>query len=163
MNVTPAVLSKLATLDERDRLSLEVLYWAGLRKGELRDLRIRDLDLNAGTVSVTGGTQALPPSVARRIKCYVRDRQLDPDEFLLYPKTHRLRPMDPANIHRWFKRCLEQAGLPETIQIHEFRFASRRIPRAMPIGSRREPAAAPRGLLRRIADRVRGRKLRESA
>ena len=29
--------------------------------------------------------------------------------------------MNPASVHRWFKRCLERAGLPGTIKIHELR------------------------------------------
>jgi hypothetical protein len=33
-----------------------------------------------------------------------------PDEYLLYPKSDRLRPLTPSGLHRWFKRCLERAG-----------------------------------------------------
>jgi integrase/recombinase XerC len=29
--------------------------------------------------------------------------------------------MDPASLHRWFKRCLERAGLPATVKMHELR------------------------------------------
>jgi integrase len=29
--------------------------------------------------------------------------------------------MDPASLHRWFKRCLQRAGLPSTVKLHELR------------------------------------------
>ena len=33
-------------------------------------------------------------------------------EYLLFPKQDPSRPMDPASVHRWFKKALERAGLP---------------------------------------------------
>jgi site-specific recombinase XerD len=32
--------------------------------------------------------------------------------------------MDPSSLHRWFKRCLERAGLPDTIEMHELRHSA---------------------------------------
>ena len=32
--------------------------------------------------------------------------------------------MNPATVHRWFKRCLAVAGLPATIEIHELRHSA---------------------------------------
>ena len=32
--------------------------------------------------------------------------------------------MDPASVHRWFKQCLERAGLPSTIKLHELRHSA---------------------------------------
>ena len=32
--------------------------------------------------------------------------------------------MDPASVHRWFKRCLEQAELPATLKTHEMRHSA---------------------------------------
>jgi site-specific recombinase XerD len=46
------------------------------------------------------------------------------DEYLLYPKNDRKRPMTGASVHRWFKKALERAGLPESIQIHELRHSA---------------------------------------
>lgn len=47
-----------------------------------------------------------------------------PDEYLLYPKARRTDPMSGAAVHRWFKRCLERAGLPQTIKLHERRHSA---------------------------------------
>jgi integrase/recombinase XerD len=32
--------------------------------------------------------------------------------------------MDQGSVHRWFKRCLERAGLPATIKMHELRHSA---------------------------------------
>jgi len=48
----------------------------------------------------------------------------DLDEYLLYPKNRRHEPMDPASVHRWFKTCLERAGLPATVKLHELRHSA---------------------------------------
>ncbi len=32
--------------------------------------------------------------------------------------------MDRASLHRWFKRCLQRAGLPESIKLHEMRHSA---------------------------------------
>ena len=46
-----------------------------------------------------------------------------PDEYLLYPKSSRSRPMDPGSVHRWFKKCLERAEVPD-IPMHELRHSA---------------------------------------
>ena len=32
--------------------------------------------------------------------------------------------MDHASVHRWFKLCLERAGLPSSIKMHELRHSA---------------------------------------
>ena len=32
--------------------------------------------------------------------------------------------MNPASVHRWFKACLERAGLPATMKTHEMRHSA---------------------------------------
>ncbi len=32
--------------------------------------------------------------------------------------------MDPASVHRWLKKALERAGLPDTIKTHELRHSA---------------------------------------
>jgi site-specific recombinase XerD len=48
----------------------------------------------------------------------------DAREHLLYPKDDLTRPMHPARVQDWFKRCLEVAGLPLTIKMHELRHSA---------------------------------------
>jgi hypothetical protein len=49
-------------------------------------------------------------TLRRDLAVYLVDR--DPAEHLLHPRHDRTRPMDPATMHRWFKTCLNRAGLP---------------------------------------------------
>jgi integrase/recombinase XerC len=110
----------------RDQVALMLLAWLGLRKGELRALRIADFNLAAGAVTVhgKGGHEDKLPLGFERLRTalelHLVEREPHPDEFLLYPKTFRTRP-DPASVHNWLKRCLRLAGLPLDVQTHELR------------------------------------------
>ena len=55
------------------------------------------------------------------LELHLVEREPAPDEYLLYPRSHRTRPMDHSSLHRWFKRCLATAGLPSDVKIHELR------------------------------------------
>ena len=48
----------------------------------------------------------------------------DANEYLMHPRHDRMRPMDPATVHRWFKACLRRAGLPEAMKVHELRHSA---------------------------------------
>lgn len=116
----------------RDRCALGLLRLA-IRKNDLRMLQLRDIDLARDVVRLNHGKGGerhhLPivfPSVVDDLRVHLAERTLiageDPsDEYLLFPRDRRERPMDPASIHRWFKRCLENAGLPTSMQMHELR------------------------------------------
>jgi integrase/recombinase XerC len=112
---------------ERDRVCLMLLGWLGLRKDELRQLRVGDVDLLAGRVLVhgKGGKIASVPigykTLWEALYGLLADR--DRDEYLLYPRSHRGRPMDPASIHRWWSRCLVKAGL-QHFPMHELRHSA---------------------------------------
>jgi integrase len=114
----------------RDQVALMLLAWLGLRKGELRALRIADFNLAARTVTVhgKGGHEDKLPLGFERLRTalelHLVERERHPDEFLLYPKTFRTRPMDPAS---WLKRCLRLAGLPLDVQTHELRHTAARL------------------------------------
>lgn len=125
-----SVLVRLVTRQDnlRDQCALQLLCRMGLRKDELRMVRVGEIDLarNLLVVHGKGGKDAvLPlefPSLNRDLELHVRERH--PDEYLLYPRSHRRRPMDSSSIHRWFKRCLEVAELPSTILMHELRHSA---------------------------------------
>jgi integrase/recombinase XerC len=114
----------------RDQVCLMLLAWLGLRKNELRQLRIRDFNLAAGTITVHGKgghEDVLPIGFARlrsALELHLVEQEPAPDEFLLYPRSHRTRPMDPASVHHWLKRCLKLAGLPATVKTHELRYTA---------------------------------------
>jgi integrase len=112
----------------RDQIAIQLLGRLALRKNELRLLKIRDFDLGRGTFTVhgKGGKVVVMPIAFEDLKTDLELHLIDrePDEYLIYPCSHTTRPMDPASLHRWFKRCLDRAGMPTTIKIHELRHSA---------------------------------------
>ena len=114
----------------REQVALQLLGRLALRKNELRLLRIGDFDLARSEVRVhgKGGKVVVLPlgfaDLIRDLESHIAGEARQPDEFLLYPRRDRMRPMDPASVHRWFKRCLTVAGLPATIELHELRHSA---------------------------------------
>jgi site-specific recombinase XerD len=114
---------------DRDQCALELLCLLGLRKNELRVLRIRDIDFVRSLIVVHGKggkTELLPlvGTVRDSLYLHIQGEGRTGGEYLLYPRIDRMRPMDAASIHRWFKRCLERAGLPVTVKMHELRHSA---------------------------------------
>lgn len=125
-----AVLHQLVSAQTtlRDQCALQLLCRLGLRKDELRQLRYRDIDLVRGYVLVhgKGAKDELVPligALADDLRLLWAETNARPDAFLMAP-LGRPGPMNPATIHRWFKRCLEHAGLPETVKMHEMRHSA---------------------------------------
>jgi integrase len=116
-----------AQTSPRDRVCLMLLGWLGLRKDELRCLRVVDVDLVAGRILVHGKggkVSSLPigyPTLRQSLYMHLAERK--PEEYILYPKTYRDRPMHPASVHRWWSACLERAGL-EHFPMHELRHSA---------------------------------------
>lgn len=114
----------------RDQCALQLLCRMGLRKNELRVLRVGDIDLVRDLITVHGKGDkiaVLPIAFATLrddLSLHVLADDRAPDEYLLYPREQRRRPMDQASVHRWFKRCLETARLPESIKMHELRHSA---------------------------------------
>lgn len=111
----------------RDQCAIQLVARLGLRKNELRVLRVGEIDLarNLLTVHGKGGhVDVMPiglPSLADDLANHVNWDERKPDEYLVYPRRRKRDPMDPASLHRWFKRCLERADLPATVKLHEMR------------------------------------------
>lgn len=112
----------------RDQICVQLLGCLALRKNELRLLRVLDFDLGQGTFLVhgKGGQVAVMPIAFPDLRSDLELHLIgrSPEEYLLHPQGDPLRPMNPASIHRWEKRCLERAGLPSSIKIHELRHSA---------------------------------------
>jgi site-specific recombinase XerD len=111
----------------RDTVALKLLCKLALRKNELRLAQVRDFDLTRNLVLVhgKGGKEVLLPIVYEDLRedlyLHFQGEGRRPGEYLLYPKSKRHTPMQSSSVHRWFKRCLERAELPDSIEIHELR------------------------------------------
>lgn len=111
----------------RDQCAMQLVARLGMRKNELRILKVGEIDLvrNLLTVHGKGGhVDVMPiglPSLADDLYLHIQGERRAVDEHLIYPRNRRRDPMNPASLHRWFKRCLERAGLPATVKLHEMR------------------------------------------
>lgn len=115
----------------RDQCATQLLCRMGLRKNELRLITLGDIDLARSLLVVHGKGGAVAvmplaiPSLRQDLELHLQERApYHIEEYLLYPRSHKRRPMDPASVHRWFKRCLERAGLPATVKTHEMRHSA---------------------------------------
>lgn len=122
--------------DLRDRVAIALMARLGLRKNELRLLRWRDVDLLAGELRVhaKGGKRPTIPVVYEDVLTDLASLSVEaaPEQYLLYPVKvgnlpgqddvieQRDRPMQPSTMHRWWKRCLRQAGSGD-FPMHELR------------------------------------------
>lgn len=120
----------------RDRACVLLLLRAGLRKGELRHLRVRDIDLSSRLILVRRGkgskhrripirgllVQALDEYLLTDIPGL--GRQPQGTDHILYPSRggnqHGTgatpvpeKPMAQSTAHRWWYACLERAGIVE--------------------------------------------------
>jgi len=117
----------------RDRCALG-LFRLGIRKNDLRMLQLQDIDPDNDVLYLNhakGGKRHELPIVFDQLTfdlaAHLTERMLEAGEgdssveYLLYARDRRRQPMDSSAVHRWFKGCLRNAGLPETIQMHELR------------------------------------------
>jgi integrase len=122
----------------RDVFALSVLLDLGVRRNELRMLRLRDVDLARRVLVVMGKGQkarALPlrGEIVLAAESYLLEdlegvgRPPQPDDFILYPEKRTpphpktgaqpvywadpSTPMAGNGVHRWWYRMCEQAGL----------------------------------------------------
>lgn len=115
----------------RDRLCVLLLLRAGVRKGELRNMQVRDLDLVDRLVLVRrgkGGKSRRIPIRGALVRAADEflltpiprlNREPHLDDYLLYSATTKNRhgPPDPSKpigqstAHRWWYACLERAGI----------------------------------------------------
>lgn len=123
----------------RDRLGVLLLLRAGIRKGELRHLQVRDVNLIDRLILVRrgkGGKARRIPirgAVVRALDEFMLTdipglgRQPELNDFLLYParaanqhgtgsEPNPKKPMAQSTTHRWWYGCLQRAGIVDPEQ-----------------------------------------------
>jgi integrase/recombinase XerC len=121
-----------ATKVPRDRCAWLLLLDAGLRRSELKGLRVQDIDLSRRQITVYGkGQKSRVIPLRGRLVLELEHYMLEPlpylkrppeaDDFLLYPEkrteggrilsTYPKRRMSGPTVHRWWYRHLQAAEL----------------------------------------------------
>jgi integrase len=111
----------------RDRCAIGLMCRLAFRKNDLRMLQIKDIDLGRGMIWLRHrkgdepiGLPLAYKDLSEDLYLHIQAERRMPLEYLLYPWNDRLRPMNQATIHRWFKKALDRAGLPD-FPMHETR------------------------------------------
>jgi integrase/recombinase XerD len=116
----------------RDRAILEVLYSSAIRNAELRALRVWDVDLTEGLLTVVkgkGGKDRVVPlgrEACRWVGGYlarVRPRYVRKRTTSVLFLTRGGRPMDFSYLNRMVKEQARRAGVSRRLTVHTFRHA----------------------------------------
>jgi integrase/recombinase XerD len=113
----------------RNRIILEILYDTAIRRSEMADIKIGDLDLNAGFIHIRGKgdkERVVPLSsrVCKLVQSYilmVRPAMLHGDDTGHLVLNRWGRKMDPNAVWAVVKRCANLAGIKKSVSTHTFR------------------------------------------
>jgi integrase/recombinase XerD len=126
----PAVLSKEeiklllgSQHNIKHRLILMIIYSCGLRRGELINLRLKDLDRSRGLLHIMQGKGKVDRVVPVSDKIWKRiDEYMDafrPVEYLIEGQTGG--KYSAASVHNIFKSALRRAGIRKDLGVHSLR------------------------------------------
>jgi integrase/recombinase XerD len=113
----------------RNRIILEILYDTAVRRAEVSDIKLADLDLNGGYIRITGkGDKQRVVPVSEKVCELIRNYLLfvrpalvkgdDPGHLILNRWGKRL---DPNGVWAAVRRCVKLAGIKKRISTHSLR------------------------------------------
>jgi integrase/recombinase XerD len=118
----------------RDRIALMLLFRLALRKSELAAIQFKHFGHDRKRLQIygKGGTilpVPVPDFIRQELAIYMAAEKPRPSEYLLYPQKRtgrsarwnrevegviwddRTKPLSPTAMHRWWYRCLKNAGI----------------------------------------------------
>jgi len=112
-----------AGLTEKSRLITFLLYSTGMRVGELSNLKINDVDLDARTCRVRGkGSKDRPirlgEKITLKLKTYLEKRQ-DQNQFIFPGKNNM--PLSVRTIQKIIERNAKRANITKKVSPHTLR------------------------------------------
>jgi integrase/recombinase XerD len=113
----------------RNRIILEILYDTGIRRAELSDIKLADLDLAGGYIRITGkgDKQRVVPVSARVCELiqnyllFVRPALIDGDDPGYLVLNRWGKRLDPNGVWAAVRRCIQLAGIKKRISTHSLR------------------------------------------
>lgn len=142
-DIRPATLEQLDVIVEALPPKLRPLAllctWCALRRGEVLELRRRDVDVLSGTVAITravswvkgqvvvgppkskAGTRviAVPPHVLPTLEAHLLGVAPGPDA-LLFPRGDGVSHMQPSTLHKRWRSARQAAARPD-LRLHDLR------------------------------------------
>jgi integrase len=113
-------IAQLEDLPVRDGVLMQLLFDVGLRKGEARRLRLMHVADDVRILRGKGGKDRVVPATARatmRVNELAILDGLSPPDHLWYTRPGggdqiaREKPIGDGSFDRWWRRCLETAGI----------------------------------------------------
>ncbi|HKF56273.1 MAG TPA: tyrosine-type recombinase/integrase [Blastocatellia bacterium] len=110
----------------RDKAILLTLFGSGLRESELVNLKIADLDLDAGIVKVWNGKGGkdgiapLSPPAIEALKAYLEKRRSSASPYLFITWGKNPKQMTRQNLFYRVRR-IARSALGRDVKVHEFR------------------------------------------
>ncbi len=113
----------------RNRIILEILYDTGIRRAELSDIKLADLDLAGGYIRIIGkGDKQRVVPVSEKVCELIRN-------YLLFVRPALVKGDDPGHlvVNRWgqrldpngvwaaVRRCVQMAGIKKRVSTHSLR------------------------------------------
>jgi len=133
------LLSVIPEGRKRDRLIVMLLYGAGLRVSELCNLKIGDVDLDRGIITVRGGKGAkdrvipIPASLADMIRDYIASRSDDSEYVIVEERRRKKGKLSTKTVWYLLKRYGEKAGVEVTPHRLRHSFATHMLERGVDI------------------------------
>ena len=119
----------------RDEAIMSLMWWSGLRRGEVCGLDYDDIATDLSTVTVGSTTHVtktrkmrtvpIAGETAAALDRYLRKRGYEPGPLFLsqHGDTHADRRLRPNSVQQLLRRRAHQAGLGRSVGAHEFRRA----------------------------------------
>jgi integrase/recombinase XerD len=113
----------------RNRVILEILYDTAIRRLELRDIKLTDLDLNGGYILIHGkGNKERVVPLSKKVCDLVRNYIMAVRPFFLngddpgYLILNRWgQKMDPNGVWAVVRRCVRLSGIKKNVSTHTMR------------------------------------------
>jgi len=133
----------IEALPERRRIPLLLAGWCGLRSGEVRGLRMQDLDFDAGVVHVRQGvvrvkgklligppktkagirSVSIPPHLLPGLKVWLAQQRDRPRDALAFPGGDGVSPMNDTTLYYAHEQGRNAIGMPG-LTVHALRHTS---------------------------------------
>jgi len=116
--------------DPRNRIALQLMGHLGLRRNELRLLKLSDINLTGENTPILvrngKGGRTRTVYATEQLKTELEMLAQDPDtdwsrDYLIFPWHDASKPYASSSMHDWWKKSLGRAGLPTTMLMHELR------------------------------------------